>query len=186
MGTSLLHPLACSVNGGENNPKDLLGPRGMAHGSSDAHFLRTNLAETFESQILESWWESGLQLWPSQFLSLLAGGPEAALQGNGKVITFIALKFLAFRYSWDTRPSVGPHPLAVSLWHPRHVEHGQMAPPCFESKVVEGTRLTSQNSVPGYIFPMHFFRCHLIRLSHKLSQNHIPALMAHDDIYFRQ
>lgn len=58
MEISLLHPLACSVNVGESNPKDLLehGPWPMARGpgSSDAHFLRANLAETFKSQILES------------------------------------------------------------------------------------------------------------------------------------
>lgn len=79
-------------------PKVFLGLRGMAHGpgSSDAHFLRAKLAETFESQILESRWEWGLQLWPSQFLSLLAGGLEAALQGSGKVSTLRAPKFLAF------------------------------------------------------------------------------------------
>lgn len=98
MGPSLLHSLACSVNSGESNPEGLLGLRGMAHGpgSSDAHFLRAKLAETFESQILESRWEWGLQLWPSQFLSLLAGGLEAALQGSGKVSTLRAPKFLAF------------------------------------------------------------------------------------------
>lgn len=64
---------------------------------------------------------------PLLSLPLLAAGLEAALQSLRDVIApFPPCSWPVAAAEMLGSSTVGPHLLAVSLWHPRHVEHRQM------------------------------------------------------------
>ena len=68
----------------------------------------------------------GTAVVPLLSLPLLAAGLEAALQSVGDVIAPFPPCSWPVAEAEMLSSTVGPHLLAVSLWHPRHVEHRQM------------------------------------------------------------
>lgn len=107
-------------------PEDLLGLEEMAQSPeiSDAYFLSAKAAEMWSPETLGSRWEWWAAVMASVSVSPCSR-PGAALQGDWEVITFIVPSSWPLGAVETLGPSrVGPHPLALCLWHCRHVTHG--------------------------------------------------------------